>query len=345
MITFSLKGLFANMHPQWGAAQHWTVGIVTSILFFASVLFHELAHSVVAQRYKIPVVSITLFVFGGVARIGREPGSAKQEFNIAVAGPLSSYFLAGAFGLLTFLFPEREMLGALAGWLAYINFWLATFNLIPGFPLDGGRILRAIVWGITKDYTRASRFAAGGGKLLAYAMILYGAVEALGGSLLSGLWLAFIGWFLLTAAQASYAQVAIHDVLEGLRAGDVMGEEVPVVRRDISLEDYVQELLRTGRRCHLVVDDGRMVGMMTVHAASKVPREEWAVTSVQSAMLPTGEVLHTTPEEPVMGVLERMQSEDINQMPVVRDGRIVGLISRDTILRIIQTRMEMGATS
>lgn len=342
LITLSLSGQFASQHPDWSAAQHWTVGIATSLLFFGSVLFHELAHSVVAQRYKIPVVSITLFVFGGVARIGREPGSAKQEFNIAVAGPLSSYFLAGAFELLTLLFPQREMLGALAGWLAYINFMLATFNLVPGFPLDGGRILRAIIWGITKDYTRASRIAAGGGKLIAYALILYGGWEALGGSLFSGLWLAFIGWFLLTAAQASYTQVAIRDVLHGLRAADVMGEEVPVVRRDISLEDYVQELLRTGRRCHLVVDDGRMVGMMTVHAASKVPREEWAVTSVQSTMMRASEVLHTTPEEPVVTVLERMQSEDVNQMPVVRDGRIVGIISRDTILRIIQTRMEVG---
>ncbi len=342
MITFSLAEQFAHLHPQWTKTQHWAVGVATSILFFGSVLFHELAHSVVAQRYKIPVVSITLFIFGGVARIGREPASAKQEFNIAAAGPASSYLLSGGFYALTAVFPEREMLGALAGWLAWINFMLATFNLVPGFPLDGGRIFRAIVWGITRDFSRASKYAAGSGQLIAYAMILFGAVQAFTGNLVGGLWMAFIGWFLLTAAQASYAQVAVRDVLGGLRAGDVMSSEVPVVERSISLEDYVGELLRTGRRCHLVVDDGRMVGMMTVHAASKVPREDWPVTSVQAVMLPPEQVRHASPEEPVLALFERMQADDVNQMPVVAGGRVVGMVTRDTVLRIIQTRMEVG---
>lgn len=345
LITLSLATQFGSQHPEWSEAQHWALGILTSLLFFGSVLFHELAHSVVAQRYKIPVVSITLFVFGGLARIGREPASARQEFNIAVAGPVSSYILSGAFHIVTLLFPEREMLGALARWLADINFWLATFNLVPGFPLDGGRILRAVVWDVTRDYARASRIAANGGKLIAYAMILLGVWLALKGSLVGGIWLAFIGWFLLTAAQASYAQVAVRDVLQGMRAADVMSEEVPVVERSITLEDYVQELLRTGRRCHLVVDDGRLAGMMTVHNVSKVPREEWAVTSVQAAMMPLGEVRHTVPEEPLIGVLERMQADDVNQMPVVSDGRIVGLVTRDSILRMIQTRMELAGLS
>ncbi len=257
LITFSLAKQFSDAHPRWSDTQHWALGIFTSLLFFGSVLFHELAHSVVAQRYRIPVVSITLFVFGGVARIGREPESAKQEFNIAVAGSVSSAFLAGVFYLLTQLFPNREMLGALADWLWQINLALAVFNLVPGFPLDGGRILRAVVWDISKDYGRASRFAANSGKLIAYAMILFGIWQALSGDFVGGIWLAFIGWFLLTAAQASYEQVAVRDVLAGMRAGDVMSSEVPVVERSISLEDYVQELLRTGRRCHLVVDEGR----------------------------------------------------------------------------------------
>jgi Zn-dependent protease/CBS domain-containing protein len=345
LITFSLAKQFSYAHRDWSEAQHWALGIFTSLLFFGSVLFHELAHSVVAQRYKIPVVSITLFVFGGVARIGREPASARQEFNIAVAGPVSSYILSGAFHILTLLFPEREMLGALARWLADINFWLATFNLVPGFPLDGGRILRAVAWDITKDFGRASRIAASSGRWIAYAMILIGIWQALSGEIVGGIWLAFIGWFLLTAAQASYAQVAVRDVLEGMRAADVMSNEVPVVPRSITLEDYVQELLRTGRRCHLVVDDGRLVGMMTVHNVSKVPREDWAVTSVQGAMMPLADIHHTSPEEPLIGVLERMQVDDVNQMPVVSEGRIVGLITRDSILRMIQTRMELAGLS
>ena len=159
LITLSLEGQFSHEHPQWTPAQHWTLGILTSLLFFGSVLFHELSHSVVAIHYKIPVVSITLFVFGGVARISREPSRPVQEFNIAIAGPLASFFLAGVFYGLARIFPYSEMLGALVNWLGWINLQLALFNLVPGFPLDGGRVFRSIVWGITKNFSRATRVA------------------------------------------------------------------------------------------------------------------------------------------------------------------------------------------
>jgi Zn-dependent protease len=342
LITFSLATQFASQHRHWSQAQHWILGILTSLLFFGSVLFHELAHSVVALRYRIPVVSITLFVFGGLARIGREPERPRQEFNIAVAGPLSSYLLAGGFWLLTKFFPSREMLGALALWLAQINFGLATFNLVPGFPLDGGRILRALVWGVTGNYARATRLASRSGQLLAYVMIVVGVWQSLTSNLAAGLWLAFIGWFLLVAAQESYAQVAIRGALLGLRAADIMSQELPTVARNISLEDYGHELLRTGRRCHLVVADGELVGLMTVHALNRVPREDWAGTSVQAAMLPRNQIHWAAPEEPVLALLERMQNEDVNQMPVMADGHVVGMVTRDSILRVIKTRTELG---
>ncbi len=342
LITVSIAGYYAQTYANWSEWQRWVLGIITSFLFFGSLLFHELAHSVVALHYRIPVVSITLFVFGGLARIGREPSQAKQEFNIAVAGPLSSYLLAGIFYGFEQLTPGVEMAGALFGWLAFINFALATFNLVPGFPLDGGRILRAIVWGWTKDYTRATRFASRGGQLFAYLLILLGIVVTLQGAWGSGLWLVFIGWFLLSAAQEGYAQVAIRNTLRGLRVGDVMSSELPTVARSISLEEYVQELLRTGRRCHLVVGDGQLLGLMTVHALNRIPREDWSRTSVQAVMLPREKIHWTAPEEPVLGILERMQSEDVNQMPVVDGSRVVGLVSRDTILRVLQTRLELG---
>ena len=349
LITVSLATQFANQHPRWSQVQHWSLGVLTSLLFFGSVLFHELSHSVVALHYRIPVVSITLFVFGGVARIGREPSRARQEFNIAVAGPVSSYMLAAGFWLLGRAFPSSEMLTALAGWLAQINAGLATFNLAPGFPLDGGRILRALVWGRTGDYTRATRVASRGGQLLAYVMIVAGIWQSLTSNFVGGLWLAFIGWFLLTAAQESYAQVAIRGALEALRAADIMSRDLPAVGRATSLEDYVHEMLRTGRRCHLVMEDGELQGLMTVHALNRVPREDWAVTSVQAAMVPRAQIRWVAPEEPVLALLERMQSEDINQMPVVGDsgspgaGRVVGIVTRDSILRVIRTRTEMGA--
>ena len=342
LITFSLVQQFHTQHPQWSQAQHWTVGVLTSLLFFGSVLFHELSHSVVALRYKIPVVSITLFVFGGVARIGRDASSAKQEFLIAAAGPASSYLLAGGFYLLSGAFPESTMTAALAGWLMNINFWLATFNLIPGFPLDGGRLLRAIAWGISGNFTRATKVASRGGQFFAYLFILYGIWSALSGEIFEGLWVAFIGWFLLTAAAESYAQVAMRDQLQGLQASSVMSTDLPLISRSDSLEDYLKELLRTGRRCHLVTGNGQLVGMITVHNLNQIPREEWANTSVQAAMIPRDKILWTSPEEPILAILEKMQNQDINQMPVVSGEAVVGMVSREDILRIIQTRMEVG---
>ncbi len=342
LITLSLRTQFISQHPSWSPAQHWALGIITSLLFFASVVIHELGHSVVALRYRIPVISITLFVFGGLARIGREPSSAKQEFNIAVAGPVTSFLLAGAFYLLGRYSFGIEMLAATSQWLSQINFVLAIFNLAPGFPLDGGRILRALAWGITGDFSRATSIASRGGQILAYLMIFLGIWQALNGNWVGGLWLAFIGWFLLTAAQESYAQVAIRNTLTGLRASDIMSHDVPTVPRDMSLEDYVHEVLRTGQRCHVVTGGGLPVGLVTLHSVREHPREEWANTSVQAAMRPVDKIHWASPTEPVLAVLQRMQGEDVNQMPVLDNGQIVGMVARDAILRVLQTRLQVG---
>ncbi|HZV60664.1 MAG TPA: site-2 protease family protein, partial [Candidatus Eremiobacteraceae bacterium] len=195
-ITWSLAVQYTQAHPHWSTAQHWTTGVLTSLLFFASVLFHELSHSVVAQHYKIRVISITLFLFGGVARIAREPAKPSQEFNIAIAGPLASGLLAVVFLGITLFYPYEEMTGALAFLLGWTNASLALFNLLPGFPLDGGRIFRAIVWGVTKDYSRATRIAGGSGQLVAYGMIAYGAWRAFHADLVIGGWLALLGFYL-----------------------------------------------------------------------------------------------------------------------------------------------------
>lgn len=342
LITYSLRTQFTAQHPSWTPAQHWALGIITSLLFFGSVVFHELSHSVVAQHYKIPVASITLFVFGGLARIGREPSSAKQEFNIAIAGPISSFFLSGAFYLVAHYSGNFEMIAATCDWLAKINFVLAAFNLVPGFPLDGGRVFRATAWGITRDFSKATRIASQSGQLFAYFMIFGGIFIALRGNWFGGLWWAFIGWFLLSAAQESYAQVAIRNTLTGLHASDIMSQDVPTVPRDLSLENYVHEVLRTGRRCHIVTGNDVPVGLVTLHAAREIPRDEWSNTSIQAAMRPIDKIKWASPSEPVLGILERMQAEDINQMPVLDDGHIVGMIARDSILRVLQTRLQVG---
>jgi Zn-dependent protease len=347
LVTFSVSTYFGSQHPTWSSTQTWTVGILTTLLFFASVVFHELAHSVVAQAYKIKVLSITLFIFGGLARISREPAKAIQEFNIAIAGPLASAFLSGVFYALLLLFPEKPMLGALAGYLGETNLVLALFNLLPGFPLDGGRIFRAIVWGVTKDFTRATRAAGASGKLIAYALIILGIASIAYGNW-GGAWLGLIGWYLLTAAQASVAQVTIRGALAGLYATDVMSQEVPTIPANMSLDEYSNEVLRTGRRMHIVTMGDRLTGLMNVAALNQVPRDEWNMNSVQAVMVPRDKIIWASPEEPLQRLLERLMAADVNQMPVVSHGEdgsahIVGIVTRDAILRVIQTRSELGA--
>ena len=343
LITYSLGDEFGVRYPQWTSRQLWSLGLLTSVLFFGSVLFHELSHSIVARHYRIPVASITLFFFGGIARITRDPDRAGQEFLIAAAGPASSYLLTGAFGILAVSTPNGSMLNALTTWLAWTNLGLATFNLLPGFPLDGGRIFRSIIWGITKNYSRSTRIAARIGQAIAYGMMALGAYWAfVAHSSVNGIWFIFLGWFLLTAARQSYSQIATQGALQGLRAADVMTSEMPTVGRDLSLEEYAREASRTGRRAHLVVSDGRLLGLMRIEALQAVPRQDWPSTSVQAAMISREQLPWTAPEEPVLSVLERMRSANVDQLAVITGDSVVGLVTRDSILRVVEARSELG---
>jgi Zn-dependent protease/predicted transcriptional regulator len=346
LVTYWIELQFSQQHSNWSSTQLWSLGLLTSLLFFGSILLHELAHSVVAQRYKLKVVSITLFIFGGIARIGREPSKAIQEFNIAVAGPIASLLIAGLAYLVTVVFHSNQMIGAVAGYLAVINLSVAVFNLLPGFPLDGGRILRSILWGATKDFSKATIIAGGSGKVIAYILIVLGVVTVYKGSW-NGIWTGLVGWFLLNAAQASVQQVTIRETLTGLTAEDVMSNEVPTIPGNMSLDEYSGEVLRTGRRVHIVTSDDRLVGLMNVAALNTVPRDEWNMNSVQAAMVQREKILWAAPEEPLQRLLERLIAADVNQMPVVRHGEdgaanIVGMVTRDAILRVIQTRSELG---
>jgi Zn-dependent protease/CBS domain-containing protein len=341
LIAWSLATQFTALHPGWTPLQHWILGGATALLFFTSVLLHELGHSVVSLRYRIPVLSITLFVFGGLARVGREPASARQEFFIAVAGPVTSLLLALFFGGIYLAFPGNEFLHTACSWLGEMNFILAVFNLVPGFPLDGGRVLRAVTWGITGDFTRATKIASRGGELFAYLLMFLGVWQATTKNFVGGLWLVFIGWFLLSAARESYAQIAMRNTLGGLAAKDVMSTDVPAVPRDISIDEYIQEVLRVGCRFHVVTGNGIPVGLITLHRVREWPRDQWPGTSVQAAMVPLERIHAARADEPVLGILDRMQSEDVNQMPVFDDGRLIGIISRDSILRVLQTRLQL----
>jgi predicted transcriptional regulator len=238
-------------------------------------------------------------------------------------------------------------LQTLSASLAWINFSLALFNLLPGFPLDGGRIFRAIVWGFTKDYSRSTKIAARGGQVVAYLMIGTGVLTAvtnyapLGGTI-SGIWLAFIGWFILTSARQNRAQADARGALEGLRVSDIMTADLPTIGREISLEDYAREMMRTGRRAHLVVAHEQLVGLMTAEALHSVPQQDWDVTSVQAVMLPKEKLHWAAPEEPALSLLDRMRTIGMQQMPVIAGGSVVGIVTRDSILRVLQARHEVS---
>jgi Zn-dependent protease/predicted transcriptional regulator len=348
LIALSFVSKYDALNLSIPTTRLYGLGLVTSILFFGCLLFHEMAHSVIAKHYKIPVVSITLFIFGGVARIGRDPSRAIEEFNIAVAGPVSSFLLAAGFGIICRVAGTNEILQVLAGSLAWINLTVALFNLLPGFPLDGGRIFRSIVWGFTKDFSRSTRIAARSGQVVAYGMIGLGAILAVNGyrtngDVISGLWLAFIGWFLLTTARQSRAQADARGALEGLRVADIMTAELPTIGREISLEDYAREILRTGRRAHLVVAHDQLVGLMTAEAMQSVPQHDWDVTSVQAVMLPKEKLLWAAPEEPALSLLDRMRNVGLQQMPVIAGGSVVGIVTRDSILHVLQSHGGIGS--
>jgi Zn-dependent protease/CBS domain-containing protein len=346
LITLSLASGFAETNQDWSTGQQWAVGVLASLLFFGSVLFHELSHSVVALQYRIPVRSITLFVFGGVAQITRDPVRALHEFLIAIAGPLSSFLLAGGFYLLQISFPAGSVPHEIGEWLSLVNFSLAIFNLVPGFPLDGGRILRAILWGATGSYRRATRIASRTGEAIGFLLIALGVAAAVLGrragiGMFEGLWTAFIGWFLWNMARQSYAQAEAQGTLAGLTVADIMIPDAPTVPRDLSLEEYSHEVARSKSRTHLVVGDGQLVGLITIGALKAVPESEWARTSVQAVMLPRERMYWTTPQETALSLMERMREDNLQQVAVVDGEKIVGLVTFDSVAQAVQIRAEL----
>lgn len=344
LVTLSLVAQFATEYPDWAAGVQYSVGVLTSLLLFLSVLLHELGHSVVALRKGIRVRAITLFVFGGVAQIEREPSRPRDEFQIAVAGPAVSFLLAGAFyGFSRGVESLSEPLQVLGQWLGRINFILAAFNLIPGFPLDGGRVLRALLWKVTGSYDRGTRLASAAGQGIAYLFIVAGVWIAFSKDFVGGLWMGFIGWFLLSAAQAAVAQLDVRRLLRGIRAVDAMTTDCLVLPRGMSVAELVEEhLLRTGRRCALVVEGDRLLGLITLHQVRRVPRAEWTMTPLEAVAIPESELHAVPPEMELVEVLALMDDYNVNQVPVVRDGRIIGLIGREQLMHVIRTRLELG---
>ena len=344
LVASSLAaGYFPERQPGWGAATRWVLGALTSLAFFASVLVHELGHSRVALRYGIPIRGITLFVFGGVAQIGREPDSPGAEFRIAIAGPLTSLALAALFGGVGTVAGSMALVSVPALWLARINLFVALFNLLPGFPLDGGRVLRAAVWAWTGSFDRANRAAAAAGEVLALALIGVGTLRALGGDVAGGIWMALIGWFLHSAVAAGRAQAALRDLLRGATVSQAMARDCPSVAPDLTLERLVHdEVLGAGRRCFVVAEDGHLRGLLTLHEVKGVPREQWSRAKVEEVMQPAQALSVVGPEEALLGALQKMDDAKVAQLPVVADGHWLGMLDREHILHYMRVRAELG---
>ncbi len=344
-ILFTVSFTFTfRQDYSWSTPLTWAVGLATSLLFFVSVLLHELAHSVYARSKGIPVRNITLFIFGGVSQITEEPKTADTEFAMAFAGPLTSFVLAALFGILSLVTQTvNEPIAALSRYLAVINASLGAFNLIPGFPLDGGRVFRSILWGLGQNLERATRWASLLGQGIAYLLIIIGIWQFFSGNTLNGLWLAFIGWFLDNAAQSSYQQVATQRLLSGHTVREIMNQDCTALAPSLTLEALVNDhILATGRRCFPVVEGDALQGLLTIHNVKEVPREQWATTTVRAAMIPADKLKTVPPDQGLWPALQEMTAEGVNQLPVMENRRLVGVLARDNVLSFIRTRAELG---
>lgn len=345
LIVFSLIGDFRAGNPNWGSGLIVTLAILTAILFFISLLLHELSHSLVAKARGIPVREITLFALGGVSQIEGEAPSAKVEFWMAFVGPLTS----AGIGVICLGTAKAiggvNPLAAVLSWLGYINFGLAVFNMIPGYPLDGGRVLRSLIWWRTGDIERSTRAAARTGQAVAAAFIAFGIIGYFAGGGIGGLWIAFIGWFLMQAAGESYLQAGLKQTLDSVRVGDLMTRDCSTVDARLSVQDFVdRELLRTGRRCFFVVENGgRVRGLITPHEIKRTDRAAWPATTLREAMLPLDSMRTVTPDSSLTKALEIMARGDVNQLPVISEGHLDGMLSRAEIVNYLQTRAELRA--
>jgi Zn-dependent protease len=345
LITWSFAtGILEEFFPEWSEARRWAVGVIVAVIFFASILLHELSHSLVAKARGIGVKGITLFVFGGVSTLEREAQSAGEEFQIAIVGPLTSLAVGAVFaGLWLILRGPAPDVAAIAGYLAFINGVIAAFNMLPGFPLDGGRVFRSIVWARNRNLLRATRTASRVGEFVAYALMVGGAIQFFFNNPIGGVWMFLIGLFLRNAATSSYEQMVLRIALQDVTAGVVARNDFVPVPPDATIAHLVGDLMLSGRgRCYPVMAGEELLGLVTLTDVQHVEREQWPMTSVYRVMTPL-ERLHTvTPQEDATRVLELMSESDVNQVPVMDGKRLVGIVTRGDILRLIQIRRQVA---
>ncbi len=353
LIVYSLgSGIFLAWHPDWSALLVWSTAVTAGILFFVSLLAHELAHSVVAQHYNIPVPRITLFLFGGMAETAREPDTAKVEFLIAVAGPMMSLAISIACSTLAVINVDDAGLLARLGagdaealstlgpvstalvWLGSINMILAIFNMIPGFPMDGGRVFRALIWAVTGDHLMATRWATNVGRLFGWSLMALGVTSLFGGSGLSGVWYILIGWFIANLAQMSYTQLLTAKALAGFRVVDLMEDRFETIDADMLITTFVDDcLLRSVQPVWPVAEADQLVGFVSLPEVIGVPASDRDGLRVRDLMKAVADVPMLEANTSAEAAIELLGGATIEPVPVMRSGKLVGFIQRGDIVR------------
>jgi len=320
----------------WSRGEYWLMGALTAIMLFVSVLLHELGHAAVAKRFGISVPRITLFAFGGVSQIAAEPTNAATEFWIAIAGPAVSFALAAISWELRPVFANVPPLLALTKYLALLNLGLGAFNLIPAFPLDGGRVFRAIIWKITGNFQRATAIAALTGRFFGFLLVFLGVWQVLAGNFLNGLWISFIGWFLESAAASQVQQQKMKDLLAGHKVSEMMSQDCTRISGDLTLPELVDKhVLGAGHRCFVVNRGDETIGLVTLSEIKKVPRSSWSTTNIAQIMIPSDKLTSTPANADAWTTIESMGQNGINQLPVVKDNKIIGVLSRDDLVHYL----------
>jgi Zn-dependent protease len=346
LLTWSLAStLIPRAYPEISEAGRWLTALFTALLFFASILFHELAHAWVARRNGIPVVSITLYIFGGLAQLGAKAKTPAAEFAIAAVGPASSLVLAGAFWALNQAFGDRGYLGASTGWLAYINTALALFNLLPGYPLDGGRVLESIVWAVTGKQATGVRVAGTTGQIIAYGLMAVGVYWVFQGGVFNGIWFIVIGFMLHNAATAEKRAFVQQGQLAGTTVSRVMGiVREPEIPAGTTLQQLVeQHILGQGQGSFIVTAAGNPVGVLNLRTVSQVPRADWSQVTTGDVMTPLGELPRVGPDDELLTAVQLMDANQLAQVPVFDNGRLTGLLTRDEVIHHLRLRAEAGA--
>jgi Zn-dependent protease/predicted transcriptional regulator len=342
LVLLALSGgYFPHYYPGYRTQTYWIAGIFATLLFFASLVIHELAHSLVAIRAGIEIKEITLFIFGGVSRITEEPQDPVTELKIAAVGPMASFALAVVFWIIMKLFAGFQLilLTGIFYYLAWINLALGIFNLIPGFPLDGGRLFRALFWWRTGSLTRATRVAADLGKGFAMALMILGGIQIFRGDLIGGIWFIFIGMFLRGMSQRGYEEVVIRRTLENVPVREIMTREVVTVTANLSLYELIYHyFLQYPYRGFPVKEDGRIVGMISLNQVKDIPPGEYPVLSIKDFVTRLSDDMVISPEGTLDEAMKQMTQKDLDRLLVMQQGELVGLITRKSLMRFVEIK-------